>query len=155
MGNENQAERSPCCLRTPKHSGRSAPPPRPRARPRTYSTLQTWRGSAQRLTLSTAGITSQSRRWRCGVPEHTSARVPIGWTRRAPARNHAPITKPAHLEHLRQHLLATLFVGAINEWGVEQPRVLLLSPTAYYRVKVEGGNVQAVRVPLDKLTRIE
>jgi len=46
-------------------------------------------------------------------------------------------------------------VGAINEWGVEQPRVLLLSPTAYYRVKVEGGNVQAVRVPLDKLTRIE
>ena len=46
-------------------------------------------------------------------------------------------------------------MGAINEWGVEQPRVLLLSTTAYYRVKVEGGHVQVVRVPLDKLTRIE
>lgn len=56
---------------------------------------------------------------------------------------------------LDQHLLATLFVGAINEWGVEQPRVLLLSTTAYYRVKVEGGLVQVVRVALDKLTRIE
>ena len=54
-----------------------------------------------------------------------------------------------------QHLLATLFVGAINEWSVEQPRVLLISTTAYYRVKVEGGDVQVVRVPLDKLTRIE
>lgn len=54
-----------------------------------------------------------------------------------------------------QHALVTLFVGAINEWGMEQPRVLLISTTAYYRVKVEGGNVEAVRVPLDKLTRIE
>ena len=64
----------------------------------------------------------------------------------------------AHQEHplgTWQHLLATLFVGAINEWGVEQPRVLLLSTTAYYRVKVEGGLVQVVRVALDKLTRIE
>ena len=46
-------------------------------------------------------------------------------------------------------------MGAINEWGVEQPRVLLISTTAYYRVKVEGGHVHAVRVALDKLTRIE
>ena len=46
-------------------------------------------------------------------------------------------------------------MGAINEWGVEQPRVLLISTTAYYRVKIEGGHVHAVRVALDKLTRIE
>ena len=53
------------------------------------------------------------------------------------------------------HVLTAFFVGAINEWGMEQPRVLLLSTTAYYRVKVEGGNVSVVRVPLEKLTRLE
>lgn len=53
------------------------------------------------------------------------------------------------------HVLSAFFVGAINEWGMEQPRVLLLSTTAYYRVKVERGDVSVVRVPLDKLTRLE
>ena len=38
---------------------------------------------------------------------------------------------------------------------MEQPRVLVLSTTAYYRVKVEEGNVTAVKVSLGKMTRIE
>ena len=52
------------------------------------------------------------------------------------------------------HVLSAFYVGAINEWGMEQPRVLVLSTTAYYRVKVEGGSVSVVRVPLEKLTRL-
>ena len=83
--------RPACCPRTRKPFGGSAPPPPRRARPRTSQTLPTWRGSVQRSTPSMVGTMSQSRRWPCGVPERTSARVHTGWTRCAcvRARYHA------------------------------------------------------------------
>lgn len=43
-----------------------------------------------------------------------------------------------------------LVVGAVNEFGVEQRRVLLLSPTACYRV----AEAKSVTIPLEKVKQV-
>lgn len=108
---------------------------------------------------TTSANAEESIRHATGLERLEAALDPVNGWEYEPDQTMAMRVAKAHVSEgpyrLDQHILATFFVGAINEWGMEQPRVLVLSTTAYYRVKVEGGNVQAVRVPLDKMTRIE